>query len=273
MTRSGSGKPLPLFRLGPMDGVDSLSVFHAAAELGIECVIITSPATTFVSSGYFDNARSVLDLNAIAAGNIPVFRRRIGGGVVLLDANQVFYQVVLLRDNPMAPRVVKEAYLKFSRAPIRAFAQIGAPVEYRPINDLVVAESGRKISGQGAGVVGDCFIFVGNILIDFDYQLMADIIRLSDKKRESFVRLLENNVSSLARELERSPPKSDVEDILAKEFMAEFNTLVQTPPPEKLLERARKLSVYMTSEEFVFEESERQHNSIKVREGVYFQRD
>ncbi|MEE8431974.1 MAG: biotin/lipoate A/B protein ligase family protein [Candidatus Desulfatibia sp.] len=254
------------------EGVNSLSIFHAAAELGIECVIITSPASTFVSTGYFDNAASVLNRDKLLADGIPVFRRKIGGGVVLLDPDQVFYQIVLDRNSPILPRMIKNAYVKFSKAPIKAFAQLGVQVEYRPINDLVVTASKLKISGQGAGIVEKSFVFAGNMLIDFNCELMADILNVPDKKKASLVKMLKSNLTSLTKELGRKPDKEEVESVLAEKFKSEYPQLEESSPPDTLLQRASQLSVQMTSDVFVYEESGRSHDQIKIREGVYFDR-
>jgi lipoate-protein ligase A len=252
--------------------VDSLSVFHAAAELGIECVIITSPDSTFVSAGYFDNVKQILDFDSLRAKNLPVFRRRIGGGIVLLDKNQVFYQVVLKRANQLIPPVVANAYRKFSKAPIQALKEIGVPVEHRLVNDLVTISSSSKISGQGAGVVGDCFVFVGNILLDFNYSLMAKVFSVSDNRRDDLLKLLEKNVSSLKREMGWMSDKREVEICLVKNFKNEYPFLKESEAPAELFEKTRTLSSFMTSEEFVFEESGRLHEKIKIREGVYLER-
>lgn len=270
MPISSKTKGFKLFRPGPLKGVDSLSIFHAAAELGMECVIITSPASRFASTGYFDNARAVLNQKILKEKNIPVFRRRIGGGLVLLDPDQVFYQVVLKRDNPVLPRVVKNAYRKFSEAPIEAFRQIGVKVEYRPINDLVVCGSGAKISGQGAGAVEDTFVFAGNLLIDFNYTLMSEIVNLPDEKRGDLLNALKENVTNLTRELGFRPNKTEVEAVVADEFKKKFAGLEEAAVPEELLRKTETLSEWMTSDDFVFEETGRVHEKIKIREGVYF---
>lgn len=261
---------MKLFRIKPLDGVNSLSVFHAAAKLGIECIIVTSPNSTFVSTGYFDNARLLLDGNRLAAGKIKVFRRKIGGGTVLLDSDQVFYQVVLKRNSPILPKVVKNAYRKFSKPPIKAFKRLGVNVEYRPINDLVVTESQEKISGQGAGVVEDSFVFAGNILIDFNHQLMADIVNVPDEKRTGLVEMLRKNVTSLAKVLGEKPDKEEVATVLAESFLQEYPDLEEAEPPDKLFRVMNELSDEMTADDYVYEERGRTHDKIKIREDVFF---
>ncbi len=270
MPNKNRQKCFKLFHIKSLQGVDSLSVFHAAAHLGIECVIITSPASTFLSTGYFDNAKEILNRKMLNSKKLPVFRRKIGGGLVLLDKDQVFYQVILKRNNPLLPRVVKNAYRKFSHAPIESFRQLGVAVEYRPINDLLVSSSQAKISGQGAGVIEDSFVFAGNILLDFNYKLMTDVVKIPEDRRELLLDSLQKGVTSLKRELGVKPEKDEVESVLIKNFLKSYPELHEATIPAELFELSRSLSETMISDDYVYEETGREHNKIKIREGVFF---
>ncbi len=187
-----------------------------------------------------------------------------------MDKDQVFYQVVLKRNNPLLPRVVKNAYRKFSHAPIESFRQLGVAVEYRPINDLLVSSSQAKISGQGAGVIEDSFVFAGNILLDFNYKLMTDVVKIPKKRRELLLDSLKKGITSLKRELGAKPEKGEVESVLAENFLKSYPELHEAVIPDELFELSRRFSEIMTSDNYVYEETGRVHNKIKIREGVFF---
>jgi len=108
-------------------------------------------------------------------------RREVGGGATYLDGNQIFYQLIWKKDNPRFPRVMKESFPWFSEAPVETYRSFGIKAEYRAINDIVTRE-GRKIAGEGGGDIGECMVFVGGILLDFNYEIMSKILKVPDEK-------------------------------------------------------------------------------------------
>jgi lipoate-protein ligase A len=94
-----------------------------------------------------------VDLEFCESNNIPVFRREVGGGAVFLDGNQLFFQLIIQRDNPIAPKRIDAFYKKFLQPVIEVHRRIGLEVKYKPVNDLVIET--RKISGTGAAEIGD----------------------------------------------------------------------------------------------------------------------
>ena len=60
----------------------------------------------------------------------------------------------------------------------------------------------RKISGIGAGEIGDCIVFVGNLIIDFDYEAMARVLKIPDAKfRDKVKKTIWENLSAIHREI------------------------------------------------------------------------
>ncbi|MHB1952098.1 MAG: lipoyl protein ligase domain-containing protein, partial [Acidiferrobacteraceae bacterium] len=88
-------------------GLLPITYLHAMAECGVEGLLLIEPVVTFVSLGCFDDPRLV-DLAFCRTAGIPVMRRALGGGTVLLGPGQVFYQLVLNRRNPFAQGTVNE---------------------------------------------------------------------------------------------------------------------------------------------------------------------
>jgi lipoate-protein ligase A len=126
----------------------SQTLYHAAAHLGREALIVLRPATPYVCIGYHQDAQQEIDLDFTRTNNIPVFRREVGGGAVYLDGQQLFFQLIIRHDRPGVPANIAQFYKKFLQPVIDTFIKFGVPAEYKPVNDIIT--NGRKISGTGA---------------------------------------------------------------------------------------------------------------------------
>ena len=123
-------------------------------------------------------------------------RREVGGGATYLDENQIFYQLIWKKDNPRFPRAIDEIYPWFSQAPVETYGAFGIEAEFRVVNDILT-KGGRKIAGEGGGNIGDCMVFVGGILLDFNYEAMSRILRAPDETfRDKVYKTMEENLST-----------------------------------------------------------------------------
>ena len=150
---------MELYNFGKVPWEESQLLYHGLAQLGRESLCLLSPATPYVCIGFHQDVVQEVDLEFCRANDIPVFRREIGGGAVFLDGNQLFFQLILHRDNPAAPKRIDIFYKKFLQPVIEVHQRIGIAAEYKPVNDLIVET--RKISGTGAAEIGDSIVFVG----------------------------------------------------------------------------------------------------------------
>ena len=259
---------MKIYRAGRQGNLRSITLFHAMARLGKEGLIITTPTDTYVSVGYFDKTDEIIDLEKCKELNIPVIRREVGGGAVLLHPHQVFYQLILRKDK--VPFKVIDAYKHFSQAVINAYKKLGVEVEYRPINDIVVKKNKKKISGQGAADIEDMFVFVGGILLRFNTELMSKLFRVPEEKfRDKLYKSLEENISWIEKETGKLPTYEEVEEALIEEFSKLLPFEGEEEIPQEAYELADKLKEEFTSEEVLLEETGRKHRAIKLREGVY----
>ena len=207
-----------LFDLGKLPGQQSMLIFHALARMGIEALVLVSPKIPLVSIGYFQDAAQEVDLRYCREAGIPFMRREVGGGATYLDENQIFYQLIWKKDNPKFPRAIDEIYPWFSQAPVETYGAFGIEAEFRPINDILT-KGGRKIAGEGGGNIGDCMVFVGGILLDFDYQAMSRILKVPDEKiREKVYKTLKENLTTMTRELGGTPSREEVVAVLKEKF-------------------------------------------------------
>jgi lipoate-protein ligase A len=257
-----------LFDLGMLPGQHSMLAFHALARMGEEALVIVSPEVPLASVGYFQDAEQEVDLRYCRESNLPVMRREVGGGATYLDRNQIFYQVIMKRDNPRAPRKIADIYEWFSEAPVATYDRFGIHTQFRPVNDIVTRD-GRKIAGEGGGDIGDCLVFVGGILIDFDYERMARVLKVPDEKfRDKVYKTMEENLTTMRRELGDAPPRSEIVRVLAEEFQRLLGPLEPASMTPHLREKIHEVDRALNTDEFLLMKRHHTPTSVKIREGV-----
>ena len=257
-----------VFDLGKLPDQQSMLIFHALARMGTEALVIVSPESPLVSIGYFQDATQEVDLQYCRESGIPFMRREVGGGATYLDENQIFYQLIWKKDNLKFPRAVDEIYPWFSQAPVETYRTFGIESEFRVVNDIVT-KTGRKIAGEGGGNIGECMVFVGGILLDFNYQAMSRILRVPDEKfRDKVYETMEENLTTMKRELGMAPPREEVVRVLKKQFGKVAGKLQPASLNSEILQKMKEIEPWMTSEEFLLKKTPRIPNGVKIREGV-----
>ena len=243
-------------------------VFHALARMGIEALVAVSPKIPLVSIGYFQDAEQEVDLQYCKETRIPFMRREVGGGATYLDGNQIFYQLIWKKDNPRFPKAIHEIYPWFSEAPVETYRKFGIQAEFRAINDIITS-SGRKIAGEGGGNIGGCMVFVGGILLDFDYKAMSRILKVPDEKfRDKVFKTMEENLTTMKRELGTVPSREDIVTVLKEKFEKLVGKFEPASLNREIIEKMKQLESWMTSEEFLLQKTPRKPAGVKIREGV-----
>jgi len=253
-----------LFSLDRMPGFLSMLLFHELAYQGVEALIIVSPARPMISVGYFQDPQQEVDLAFLHRSQLPLFRREVGGGTVYLDENQIFYQVVYHPDNPRLPNRIQEAYQLLSGPALETHQRFGIEAEFRPVNDLVTKD-GRKIGGEGGANIGPSLAFVGSMMMDFDYRTMSQVAKLPDEKwRDKVYRTIEENVTTMRRELGEMPDRSEVRAVLVEEFRRVLGPLQEVPLPAALVDQALARGRAMQQADWLYATSPRQVDRLKV---------
>ena len=263
---------MEIFKLGKIPWEETQLIYHSLALLGREALCLVSPATPYVCLGFHQDLEKEVDLEFCHLHNIPIFRREVGGGAVFLDGNQLFFHLILNRKNPLAPKRIDAFYKKFLQPVIEVHHKIGIQAEYKPINDLIVQN--RKISGTGAGEIGDCIVFVGNLIMDFDYETMARVLKIPDEKfRDKVKKTIEENLSTIHRELGDGEAGRWDEDTLNRMLAEEFQKLLGPMTPSGkdslLLEKMQALKLEMTHDDWLYRRGKRVDGRVvKVRSGL-----
>jgi lipoate-protein ligase A len=207
-------EPVRVLQLNGVTALRSQAVYHAlghslSVSAPVDTVVLVSPAQRYVSIGYHQELEREVDTDACRELGLPVVRREVGGGAVLLDDGQVFTQWVFAPRH--LPAVLDERFRLFSEPLVRTYADLGIPAAFRPVNDIQV--EGRKIGGTGAARMSDSEVVVGSLMFDFDHDTMAQVLRVSSvKMRDKVAQALREYVTSMRRELGTVPPRDEVVD-------------------------------------------------------------
>ncbi len=186
---------MELFDLGEVPWEQTQLLYHALPRLGRPAAVLCWPDRPYVCLGFSQDAGEV-DLDFCRRQGLPVFRRAVGGGLVYLDREQVFFHLVLPRG---ARGPVEAIFARCLEPVVRTLRGLGLPAAIRRPCDVVVR--GRKISGNGGGEVNGHPVVVGNVLLDFDYETMARVLSAPDEGfRSLFLGLMRERLTTLRRE-------------------------------------------------------------------------
>jgi len=263
---------MELYNLGKIPWEETQLIYHSLALLGREALCLVSPSSSYVCIGYHQDLEQEVDLEFCGAHDIPIFRREVGGGAVFLDGNQLFFHLILKHGNPIAPKRIDGFYQKFLKPVIHVHHRIGIQAEYKPVNDLVV--QGRKISGTGAGEIGDSIVFVGNLILDFDYETMTRVLKIPDEKfRDKVKKTIEDNLSTIRRELGEERADHWDENTLNKMMAEEFEKLLGPMTPagidDLLADKMQALKSTMMGNDWLYRRGKRVDGRVvKVRSGL-----
>lgn len=263
---------MELYTLGKIPWEETQLLYHSLALLGREALCLVSPATPYVCIGYHQDLEQEVDLEFCRAHDIPIFRREVGGGAVFLDGNQLFFHLILKHDNPIAPKRIDAFYQKFLKPVIAVHHRIGLQVEYKPVNDLIFQN--RKISGTGAAEIGDSIVFVGNLILDFDYETMARVLKIPEEKfRDKVKKTIEENLSTIRRELgaERADQwdENTLNNMLAEEFQKLLGSMTPARKDNLLTAKMQAMKSEMMRDDWLFHRGKRVGGRVvKVRSGL-----
>lgn len=235
---------MELFDLGRVPWRDSQLVYHALPRLRRPALVICWPDRPYMCLGFSQDLESEVDLDYCSRAGLPVFRRAVGGGLVYLDSDQIFFQVILpRREGPL--RQVGDIYRRCLEPALKTLAALGLEARFRPAADLTVG--GRKISGNGGGDLAGHPVVVGNLLVDFDFEAMAAALRAPNDFFRSRVRLaMAERLTTLRRELGAAPPRRLLRRLLIEAFETAFGPfrpgVVDAPLVEEMARVGEEMS-------------------------------
>lgn len=205
---------------GALPPVESQAIYHALARSVSEgqddTIVLTRPSRPYASLGFHRSVASV-DMDYCRRNGFPVFRRRIGGGQVYLDSNQLFVQYCF-GDLPKRP---EQRYSRLLSPLVDVLEELRVDGGLSGGYDLTA--NGRKIGGIGGGEIGTADVLTTNVLFDFDWERATRIHDTPNQRfRERLQQVMERRVTTLTRELDEQPDWDRVLDIVVRTLEESF---------------------------------------------------
>jgi len=279
-----SEKRFRFIDLGARDGYFIQAVYEAVAYYvgrGVRPPTIISiyPSNPYVCIGVNQLPDMEVDIEFCRSRNIDVVRRQVGGGAVYLDQYQHFYHIIVPRDHPLTQGTIEDFFRRILQAIVCFYRSYNLNAEYKPINDVVI--NGRKASGNGAALLHNSMVLIGNVILDFNADIASQILRVPDEKLKAhLVSSMKEWMTSLKRELGYIPPRTEVvkrlkdcfsrtleieleDDILTKDELSLANEIANRMRSDRWL--------YALSEgrDYILQRYDPKTRVIKIREGHY----
>jgi lipoate---protein ligase len=187
--------------------------------------------------GYHQAVAEEIRLDYCHQQGIEINRRITGGGAIFFDEGQLGWELIASRKTIALGLTMEEITGAICRAAVRGLETLGLEARFRPRNDIEI--QGRKISGTGAALEGDVFLFQGTLLIDFNLEHLIKALRIpTEKLNHKELTSARERVTSLKEQLGVRPPLEKVKEALEKGFNQELGLRFQpgeiTGPEESL---------------------------------------
>ncbi len=257
---------------GMVPWLDSQVIYHAVASAmngaSEPTVTLVHPSKPYICIGYHQELEKEVDVAYCRENGLPITRRQVGGGAVYLDENQLFWHLIVPRSQ--APYRIEDIYTRYLAGPVNALRRMGIPAVHRPVNDIQV--EGRKIGGTGAATIGDAVVIVGSLIFDFNYELMARVLKVpSEKFRDKVYHSMREYLTTIKRELgSRAPTWEQGKHILIEEIA---KSLSQDVYLDQLSEREQaEMGIWretLASNEWLAQAGGLRHKGLKIAEGVH----
>ncbi len=265
-----SMKKIRLLEAGFVPAVRSQTIYHAVAYSMLkespDTIILVSPADPYVCIGFHQNLEKEVDLDYCRQNSLPVYRREVGGGAVLLDHNQLFSQWVFHPESLSSS--VEERFRLYSQPLVETYKELGIPAYLRPINDIHV--DGKKIGGTGAAQIGEAEVLVGSFMFDFDKVAMTHVLKVSSEKmRDKIFESLEQYMTTIKELVDELPAREKVIGIYLEKCAEILHAdIVPGKLSDAEEDMAAKLDDLFKSEDWLLQKSQRLQHGIKIHEDV-----
>jgi lipoate-protein ligase A len=172
-----------------------------------------------VSIGYFQSLRDEVAVDKCEEANVDFVRRRTGGGAVYHDYEGELTYSVIASDS-IFPKGIIESYHVICGWIMDGLRRVGVESEFKPINDIVMAEEavgpngdfvgGKKISGNAQTRRNGVLLQHGTILYKVDVRKMFSLLKVGQEKiADKMIAAVEDRVTSV----NKLKPELDYEDL------------------------------------------------------------
>ncbi len=264
-----------LLRLEKLKGLTTQTIYHACGlyaskNKGMNIIILTEPTERFVCCGQSQNVSEEVDINYCNLHNIGYTRRITGGTTVFLDQNQVFYNVILYDYN--FPTPLKLLYKKSLGGPVDFYNSLKINAYLNAFNEISV--NNRKISGIGSCSLEKTGIVIGNIILDFDFDLCTNVMKSpSNNFKVLFKEYLKKSLTSIKKETGKQIEKGDIYDGLIACFEQNLKIkLIEDKLTNFEIKMNGELEESYKTEEWLNiygEDSKQEKDFVKIKKGLF----
>lgn len=157
--------------------------------------------------GRHQRLSEAVDVERCRRLGVEIARRPTGGGAVYMAPGILAWDVVADRQRFGSRR--SRAAAAIGGGVALGLSRLGAAAEFSPPGDIRCR--GRKLCGTSGYVDGAAIVFQGTVLIEFDSQVMAEVLAASGMTAAA----LAGALIGLAEALGRAPAPGEVEAALA----------------------------------------------------------
>lgn len=263
---------LRVLDFGYAPALRSQSVYHGLATVmkadDDPVLSLVNPETPYVCVGQHQEIGKEVDEAFCRAEGLPIIRRRVGGGAVYLDRNQMFTHFIYPRAK--APEFAVNLYPMFIEPVVRTYRDLGIDAEYRPVNDVQVA--GRKIGGTGAASIGEATLLVGSFMFDFDTATMARCLKVpSEKFRDKLKSTLDDYMTTMTKLLDKVPPRDEVKALFLKHCGEALGvTVVEDKPTEAEMQAIEAQDAALSDPDWTYQQGRKLVElGVKISAGTH----
>lgn len=264
--------PIRILDVGLVSPLRSQAIYHGIAYAMTpdtpDTIILVGPTDPYVCIGYHQELEKEVDVDYCRAHGLPIYRREVGGGAVYLDKGQVFTQWIFQRDH--LPASLEERFALYIKPIVETYQSLGIPANHRPVNDIHV--QGKKIGGTGAAQMGSAEVVVGSLMFDFNFDLMARVLKVpSEKMRDKIVQSLNEYMTTMTRQLGHTPDYEAVKREYIRQVVEALGRPAEysDPTPDELAV-TEELETRLASDEWLYQKGGlRQTGAVKIHADVY----
>lgn len=218
-----------------------------------------------VNVGKYQDIEAALKLDRCVARGIEYSRRSTGGGTVIMGPDIVALGLGINVDYPGLKKGIGGVFESLSIVLVKTLEKLGIEAYFQPKNDLEVG--GKKIAGlSAASEDGKSLLFHTSLLVDFDVELMTDImntplIKIKDKGYNCF----SQRMTTVRKELDRDVSVNNVMKAIEEAFEEEFNIRFRKDAPDEWEKETiqRFIKERYTNREWIFS-----HKHPRSRMGI-----
>ncbi len=258
--------------LGLIPPVRSQAIYHAVAYAMTpetpNTIILVGPTEPYVSIGYHQELEKEVDTAYCREHGLSVYRREVGGGAVYLDEGQLFTQWIFQRG--VLPLDLGKRFELYIQPLVATYQAQGINANLRPVNDIHV--NGRKIGGTGAAQMGDADVVVGSLMFDFNFELMARVLKVSSEKmRDKIFQSLTEYMTTMNKELGQTPAYEPVKVEYLRQCGQTLGVEIEMgEPTARELALTDEIEARFLSDEWLHQKGGlRQNEAIKISADVY----